>query len=67
MKFSPVGRTHLVESLERIREGESSAKFSLKYLRPSVRSWLLCISGGERIPPEFVRVVLTGCLKVPFM
>ena len=61
--YSPVARTHLVESFVRIGEGQCSSKFSLKYLRPSVRSWLVHISVGERIPPEFVRVVLAGCLK----
>ena len=33
-------------------------------LRPSVRAVLLKVAGGEGIPPEFVRVLLAGCLKV---
>ena len=33
-------------------------------LQPSVRAVLLKVAGGERIPPEFVRAVLAGCLKV---
>ena len=33
-------------------------------LQPSVRAVLLKVAGGEGIPPEFVRVVLAGCLKV---
>ena len=33
-------------------------------MRPSVRAVLLKIAAGERIPPEFVRIVLAGCLKV---
>ena len=32
-------------------------------LRPEVRAILLTVAGGERILPEFVRVVLAGCLK----
>ena len=40
------------------------ATYSLKYLRPIVRGLLLAIAAGERIPPEFVRVTLAGCLKV---
>ena len=63
MKFSPVGRAHLTESLVRIRGDQSSAKYSLRYLRPSLRGLIQSISAGERIPPEFVRVVLCGCLK----
>ena len=48
-------------------KGSSSrylTNYSLQYLRPSVRGLLLRVSAGERIPPEFVRVVLAGCLKV---
>ena len=33
-------------------------------LQPSVRAVLLKVVGGERVPPGFVRVVLTGCLKI---
>ena len=29
-----------------------------------MRAVLLKVAGGERIPPEFVRAVLAGCLKV---
>ena len=29
-----------------------------------MRAVLLKVAGGERIPPEFVRAVLPGCLKV---
>ena len=64
MKFSPVGRAHLRDSLVRIRDNKSSAKFSLEYMRPSMRGLILSVSAGERISPEFVRVVLAGCLKV---
>ena len=35
----------------------------MQYLRPAVRALLLKIACGERIPPEFVRIVLAGCLK----
>ena len=34
------------------------------YLRPKIRTLLLRVSAGERIPPEFVRIALSGCLKV---
>ena len=34
------------------------------FLRPMVRGLLLTVAAGERIPPEYVRVVLGGCLKV---
>ena len=34
------------------------------YLCPKVRALLLRVSAGERIPPEFVRIALSGCLKV---
>ena len=34
------------------------------HLRPKVRALLLRVSAGERIPPEFVRIALSGCLKV---
>ena len=64
MKFSSVGRSHLASSLEVMRDKQSSAKYSLQFLRPSVRGLLLSVSAGERIPPEFVRVVIGGCLKV---
>ena len=40
------------------------AHYALKYLRPVVRGMIFAISAGERIPPEFIRVVLAGCLKV---
>ena len=33
-------------------------------LQPSVRAVLLKVAGGERIPPEYIRVELSGCLKV---
>ena len=36
----------------------------MKYLRPKVRALLLKVAAGERIPPEFVRIALSGCLKV---
>ena len=36
----------------------------MKYLRPSVRALFIKVAAGERIPPEFVRVVLAGCMKV---
>ena len=29
-----------------------------------MRGLLLKVSAGERLPPEFIRVVLGGCLKV---
>ena len=64
MKLSCVGRSHLGESLRRIRNNEASAKYAVQHLRPSVRSVILSISAGERIPPEYVRVVLSGCLKL---
>ena len=35
----------------------------MQYLRPAVRALLLKIACGKRIPPEFVRIVLAGCLK----
>ena len=34
------------------------------YLRPKVRALILKITAGERIIPEYVTVVLSGCLKV---
>ena len=64
MRLSSVSRVHLAESLSSMRDDNSSAKYSVLYLRPSVRGVLLNISAGERIPPEFVRVVLAGCLKL---
>ena len=64
MKFSSVGRVHLAESMARNRGNDCSAKYSLQYLRPTVRGLIFAVSAGERIPPEFVRVVLSGCLKV---
>ena len=36
----------------------------MKYLRPNARALLLKVAAGERIPPEFVRIALSGCLKV---
>ena len=33
-------------------------------LQPSVRAVLLKVAGVEGITPEFVRVLLAGCLKV---
>ena len=64
MKFSAIGRSHLAESFSEIRQGELCTKQSVQYLRPKVRAVLLKIAGGERIPPEFIRIVLSGCLKV---
>ena len=64
MKFSAVGRAHLLESLIKLRGDEPCAKWSLKYLRPSVRALLMKVTAGERLPPELVRVVLSGCVKV---
>ena len=29
-----------------------------------MRALLIKVAGGERIPPEFIRVALAGCLKV---
>ena len=42
----------------------SGTHYSLKFLRPIVRGLILKIAAGERICPEFIRVVLSGCLKV---
>ena len=64
MKFSFIGPSHLASSLEEMRDEQSSAKYSFQFLRPSVRGLLLSVSVGGRIPPEFVRVVISGCLKV---
>ena len=66
MKFSAVGRSHLASSLETMRDERSSAKYSLQFLRPSVRGLLLKVSAGERLPPEFIRVrpSVTKSLKV---
>ena len=64
MKFSAQGRSKLAISLETLRDEQSSAKYSLKFLRPTVRGLLFKVSAGERLPPEFIRVVLGGCLKV---
>ena len=64
MKFSAVGRQHLAEACSKIRENEPCAKYSVKFLRPRVRALLLKVAAGERIPPEFVRIALSGCLKV---
>ena len=36
----------------------------MEYLRPTVRALLLKIAAGERIPPEYVRICLAGCMKV---
>ena len=33
-------------------------------MRPKVRALILKICAGERILPEYVRVVLSGCMKV---
>ena len=62
-KFSSVGRCHLKESITRMRGDMSGASYSLNFFRPIVRGLLLAIAAGERIPPEFVRVTLAGCLK----
>ena len=64
MKFSAVGRAKLAKSLQTLRDEQSSAKYSLKFLRPTVRGLLFKVSAGERLPSEFIRVVLGGCLKV---
>ena len=63
-KFSSVGRLHLAQSLETLRNNESCAKYALKFLRPAVRGMILSVAAGERITPEFIRVVLSGCLKI---
>ena len=63
MKFSIIARTHLVNALSRDRGDDCCAKYSLKHLRPCVRAMLLKIAAGERIPPEYIRVVLGGCVK----
>ena len=62
-KFSPPGRGHLTEALMRIAGDQSSCKFSLKYVRASVRALFIKVLAGERIHPELIRVVLAGCLK----
>ena len=36
----------------------------MQCLRPSERAVFLKVAAGERFLPEFVRVVLSGCLKV---
>ena len=64
MKFSGVGRQRLADACVKLRKQDCCAKYSVKYLRPTVRALLLKVAAGERIPPEFVRVALTGCLKV---
>ena len=46
MKFSSVGRVHLAESMARNRGNDCSAKYSLQYLRPSVRGLILAVSAG---------------------
>ena len=50
--------------MKRIRGNELSAKYAVQHLRPSVRAVILSISAGERVPPEYVRVVLSGCIKL---
>ena len=62
-KKSSIGLLHLAERLKNLRDNESCAKYALKFLRPAVRGMLLNVAAGERIPPEFIRVVLSGCLK----
>ena len=64
MRLSFVSRVHLAESLSSMRDDNSSAKYSVQYLRPSVRGVILNISARERIPPEYARAVLAGCLKL---
>ena len=64
MRLSSVSRVHLAESLSSMRDDNSSAKYSVQYLRPSVRGVILNISARERIPPEYARAVLAGCLKL---
>ena len=64
MKFSVVGCQQLAEICVKLRKDDSCANQSVKYLRPTVRALLLKVTAGERIPPEFSRVTLTGCLKV---
>ena len=64
MKFSFVGRKHLADGLNSMRGDMTCAEYSIKYLRPIVRGMILNISSGARIIPEFIRVVLSGCLKV---
>ena len=64
MKFTLVARAHLADGLIKLRNGECGAKYSLKCLRPAVRGMILSVVAGERIPPEFIRIELAGCLKV---
>ena len=63
-KFSNVGRVHFTGNLKAIAEDRCSARFSVEYLRPKVRSVLLKVAGGEGVHPEFVRVNLSACVKL---
>ena len=58
MKFSAVRRQHLADAYVKLRANESSAKYSVKYMRPRVRALILKVAAGERIPPELVRVAV---------
>ena len=51
-KFSPVGRQVFENQLEKVRDSQPSAKFTLLKLRPKLRSLLLTIASGEAIHPE---------------
>ena len=64
MKFNGVGRCHLQDSFRKLRGDEPCAKWSLKYLRPSVRALIMKVTAGVRFPPELIRIVLSGCVKV---
>jgi len=63
-KFSNFGRVHFTGNLKAIAEDCCSARFSVQYLRPKVRSVLLKVAGGEGVHPEFVRVNLSACVKL---
>ena len=56
-------RKHLADCLNSMLGNITLAEYSIKYPRPIVRGMILNISSGERILPEFIRVVLSGCLK----
>ena len=63
-KFSNVGLARFSDALRGLRKDNdmSSARFSLHYLRPSLRAALLRVAEGERIHPEIVRINLSSCV-----
>ena len=62
-KFTPVGRQKFELALEKVHGEKSSAEFSISYLRPNIRSFLLAVAAGEGVNPEIVRMQLGAFVK----